>query len=104
MCVCVCVCVCQQGVHLAALLHHHCRHDRQLNVLPYKVKVCEAGGEEEEGQEEPVTVTMLSAAGQLGRPETPVWPHLHTHTHTHMHTHTHTQPFFKNSPSSYLFS
>lgn len=38
-----CVCVCQQGVHLAALLHHYCHFDRQLNALPYKVKVCEEG-------------------------------------------------------------
>lgn len=42
-CACVCVCVCQQGVHLAALLHHYCHFDRQLNALPYKVKVCEEG-------------------------------------------------------------
>lgn len=49
----VCVCVFQQGVHLAALLQHHCHCDRQLNVLPYKVKVHEVDGKEE-GQEEPV--------------------------------------------------
>lgn len=40
-------------------------------ALPYKVKVCETV-EKEEGQEEPFTMTMLFAAGQLGRPETPV--------------------------------
>lgn len=83
-----CVIVCQQGVHLAALLHHHCRRDRQLNALPYKVKMREAAGKEE-GQEEPVTVTMLFAAGQLGRPETPVWPHSLTHMRTHSLSQSH---------------
>lgn len=57
--------VCQQGVHLAALLHHHCRRDRQLNALPYKVKAHEAAGKEE-GQEEPVTVTMLFCCWATG--------------------------------------
>lgn len=82
--------MCQQGVHLAALLHHHCRPDRQLNALPYKVKAREAAGKEE-GQEEPVTVTMLFAAGQLGRPETPVRPHSLTHTLSQSVTHVYTQ-------------
>lgn len=45
-------------VHLAALLHHHCRCDRLFNALPYTVKAREVGGKKE-GQEEPVTVTML---------------------------------------------
>lgn len=50
-----------------------------------------------EGQEEPVTVTMLFAAGQLGRPETLVRPHslsfslslMHTHICTKIHTCAH---------------
>lgn len=67
----VSVCV-SAGVHLAALLLHCAGGDRHFHALPYKVKAGEAGGREA-GQEEPVT--MLSAAGQLGRPETPVRPH-----------------------------
>lgn len=54
---------------------HHCGDvvgDRHFHALPYKVKAGEAGGGEA-GQEVPVT--MLSASGQLGKPETPVGPH-----------------------------
>lgn len=69
------------GVHLAAL-KHCCGGDRHFHALPYKVKACEAGGREA-GQEEPAA--MLSAAGQLGRPETPVRPHCVCLCVTHSH-------------------
>lgn len=56
--------------------------DGHLNVLPYKVKARKAGGKGE-GQEEPVTVTMLSAllpgnwAGLLL-----LFSHIFSYTHT----------------------
>lgn len=53
------------GVHLSGLLHHCCRFDRHLNLLPYKVKACKAGGKGEV-QEEAVNVTMPSAAAATG--------------------------------------
>lgn len=67
----------------------------------------EAAGKEE-GQEEPVTVTMLFAAGQLGRPETPVRPHsltcarAHTLTHGVSHTCTHSPLCMLSSLLLYL--
>lgn len=62
----------EREVHLA--LFNDCFHYLlHLNALPYKVKLCQAYFREE-GQEEPVTVTILSAE-QLLLLETPVWLH-----------------------------
>lgn len=42
--------------------------------------MCEAG-RKKEVQEEPVTMTVLFAAGQMNHPETLVWSHFYEHTH-----------------------
>lgn len=57
--------VCQERGGAPCPFNHYFHYLLLLSALPYKVKVCQAHFREE-GQEEPVTVTIL---------ETPVWLH-----------------------------